>query len=138
MKFIFKTSGYPGACGNYYCDKGKLVLSNMRVVYISNDMIHFKSLEIPLDNLKEVKEKKSFLGYNMVEGVIIPIPNMGLTDISFMTLTFYKGGHFQFYSLYQHNQHSNNSRPIPSESLPLYEENTDHPVLIPRNDDNRE
>ncbi|KAI8846094.1 hypothetical protein BC829DRAFT_399222 [Chytridium lagenaria] len=90
-------NGYPGQGHHYYCVKGKLYLTNRRVIYVPpKPQAFFDTLTVPLPNLQEGKLVQPWFGANRYEGVCVPVPNGGLPVAGTVTWTFKEGGAFEF------------------------------------------
>jgi len=64
--------GYPGNATTIKADGG-IFLTNQRVVFISRPSLeHFKSLSIPLPNLKEGKLQQPWFGANYYQAIVTP------------------------------------------------------------------
>ncbi|CAG8483252.1 10027_t:CDS:2 [Funneliformis mosseae] len=92
--------GYPGNAGTYKADGG-IFLTNQRVIFISRPTLqHFKSLSVPLLNMKEGKLQQPWFGANYYQAIVTPVPNGGLPAPGQLKVTFKEGGGFEFSSHY--------------------------------------
>ncbi|RIA93506.1 hypothetical protein C1645_762169 [Glomus cerebriforme] len=93
--------GYPGNAGTLKADGG-IYLTNQRVIFISRPLLdHFKSLSIPLLNLKEGKLQQPWFGANYYQAIVTPVPNGGLPAPGQLKITFKEGGGFEFSTVYK-------------------------------------
>jgi len=93
--------GYPGNAGTFKADGG-IFLTNQRVIFISRPSLeHFKSLSIPLLNLKEGKLQQPWFGANYYQAVVTPVLSGGLPAPGQLKVTFKEGGGFEFSTVYK-------------------------------------
>jgi len=87
--------------GVFYAKSGILYLTNMRIIYITTPSLnHFKSFEIPLQNLRNGNLIQPWLGANYYSATLIPVENAGLRENGNLKLHFKDGGAFEFSSIY--------------------------------------
>ncbi|CAG8487184.1 2005_t:CDS:2 [Acaulospora morrowiae] len=88
--------GYPGNPGTYKAD-GNIFITNQRIIFVSQPSLsYFKSLSIPILNMKEGKLQQPWFGANYYQGLVIPVPNGGLPSPGQMKITFKEGGGVDF------------------------------------------
>ena len=115
--------GYPGQGHHYFCQAGKLYLTNIRIVYVAHgDYTFFKNMNIPLMNLSNGEFIQPWWDANRYQGSVEPIVNGGLNITGNLKLIFKSGGGFEFSSIFlQLRARISDSDPF-EESLPLYQE----------------
>jgi len=92
--------GYPGNPGTYQAN-GTLFLTNQRIIFISIPSLpHFKSLSVPILNLKEGKLQQPWFAANYYQGHVMPVHGGGLTVPGQLKITFKEGGGFEFSTMY--------------------------------------
>ncbi|CAG8586944.1 882_t:CDS:2 [Diversispora eburnea] len=108
-------------------------LPREKIIFISRPTLsHFKSLSIPLLNLKEGKLQQPWFGANYYQAIVIPVLNGGLSSPGQMKITFKEGGGFEFSTYYNEmiSRLSETEGTIPehAEPLPTYtpRENAEH------------
>ncbi|KAJ3111412.1 hypothetical protein HDU96_005738 [Phlyctochytrium bullatum] len=95
-------NGYPGQGHHYFSPKGKIFLTNRRVIYVPpRPQAFFDTLTIPLPNLQEGKLIQPWWGANRYEAVCVPVPNGGLPLPGSVTWTFKEGGAFEFSTMFR-------------------------------------
>ncbi|CAG8488420.1 11064_t:CDS:2 [Scutellospora calospora] len=93
-------SGYPGNPGDFKAE-GNIFITNQRVIFISRPSLpDFKSLSIPLLNLREGKLQQPWFGANYYQANLMPVQNGGLPSPGQMKITFKEGGGYDFSSCY--------------------------------------
>ncbi|KAG0243601.1 hypothetical protein BGW41_001812 [Actinomortierella wolfii] len=66
--------GYPGAGNHYYAKRGELLLTNQRVVYLSETPTSFFSnASIPLNKLEESKLVERWFSSSSYKAVVMPL-----------------------------------------------------------------
>ncbi|RHZ57720.1 hypothetical protein Glove_384g63 [Diversispora epigaea] len=117
---------YPGNPNNNYKAEGITFITNQRIIFISRPTLpHFKSLSIPLLNLKEGKLQQPWFGANYYQAIVIPVLNGGLPSPGQLKITFKEGGGFEFSTYYNEmiSRLSETEGTIPiehAEPLPTY------------------
>ncbi|GBB89486.1 hypothetical protein RclHR1_16190005 [Rhizophagus clarus] len=117
--------GYPGNAETLKADGG-IYLTNQRVIFISQPSLeHFKSLSIPLLNLKEGKFQQPWFGANYYQAVVTPVLNGGLPAPGQLKVTFKEGGGFKFSTVYKNLMlrlfENEGTAPVEhTEPLPMY------------------
>ncbi|CAH1768155.1 4309_t:CDS:2 [Entrophospora sp. SA101] len=93
--------GYPGNHPNLKAE-GIVFVTNQRIIFLSHPSLeHFKSLSIPLLNLKDGKFQQPWFAPNYYQATMIPVSNGGLTSPGELKITFKEGGGFEFSSYYK-------------------------------------
>ncbi|KAI7901945.1 uncharacterized protein BX663DRAFT_512991 [Cokeromyces recurvatus] len=131
--------GYPGNSEGYYeSNKGTVILSNQRIIYLAQPssthnslttMPQFKNLTIPILNFKSWKLEQPWFGANYISGTVIPVQGGGLTKNSQLKLTFTEGGAIEFTTILRsllERMGEVNEIPREYEPLPAYEGNGDN------------
>jgi len=116
---------YPGNAETYKAD-GIIYLTNQRVIFISRPILeHFKSLSVPLLNLKEGKFQQPWFAANYYQAIVIPVPNGGLPAPGQLKITFKEGGGFEFSTTFKNLMlrlfENEGTAPVEhTEPLPIY------------------
>ncbi|OBZ83228.1 hypothetical protein A0J61_08721 [Choanephora cucurbitarum] len=121
-------AGYPGHTEGYFeSNKGTVILSNQRIIYLAeHSSDQFKNLNIPILNLKQWKLEQPWFGANYISGVVIPVPQGGLTRRSQLKMTFNEGGAIEFTTILRsllERIGESNELPREYEPLPAYDLN---------------
>ncbi|KAG0233794.1 hypothetical protein BGW42_007165 [Actinomortierella wolfii] len=116
-------------CSNgnhYYAKRGELLLTNQRVVYLSETPTSFFSnASIPLNKLEESKLVERWFSSSSYKAVVMPVPGGGMTQPGILELIFNDGGLHEFDSLYRSLKERihelDGAAPQHLEQLPTYE-----------------
>ncbi|KAL1934668.1 hypothetical protein VTP01DRAFT_6850 [Rhizomucor pusillus] len=123
-------NGYPGNSAGHWEATGQICLSNLRgrvsqIVFVAqSETSSFKSLNIPIMDLKSWKLQQPWFGANYIEGIVVPTPGGGLPKPGKLTLAFTEGGAIEFTSIYRNllqRVQETNEMPQHYEPLPPYE-----------------
>ncbi|KAI8996729.1 hypothetical protein BC832DRAFT_542528 [Gaertneriomyces semiglobifer] len=116
-------NGYPGSGTHLFCSQGVLYLTNKRIVYVASPALDFlKTLNVPLESLRNSQFHQSLFTSNWYEAKVHPVPNGGLgMDVGTLQLTFTGGGGFEFSSMVMQLQSRLGESVPQDESLPLYQ-----------------
>ncbi|KAF9162404.1 hypothetical protein DFQ26_003583 [Actinomortierella ambigua] len=94
--------GYPGAGNQYSAKRGELLLTNQRVLYLSETPTpYFSNASIPLNKLEESKLVERWFSSSSYKAVVMPVPGGGMTQPGVLEMTFNEGGLREFDSLYR-------------------------------------
>ncbi|KAI7892135.1 uncharacterized protein EV154DRAFT_505735 [Mucor mucedo] len=126
-------TGYPGNSEGYYeSDKGTVILSNQRIIYLAqNPTPEFKNLNVPVLNFKNWKLEQPWFGANFVAGVVIPVHGGGLTKAGNLKITFSEGGAIEFTNILRNLLErigESNEVPREYEPLPAYQGGSSQPA----------
>ncbi|KAG9295478.1 hypothetical protein G9A89_013507 [Geosiphon pyriformis] len=126
-------AGYPGDGAVYKAD-GNIFITNHRVIFISRPSLdHFKSLSIPLMNIREGSFQQPWFGANYYKCIVIPVPDGGMSSPGELKFIFKEGGGFEFTSVYSQlinrlAELEGSTPPETLEQLPQYTPREDHLV----------
>jgi len=117
--------GYPGNPGTYKAE-GIAYVTNQRVVFVSRPALaHFKSLSIPLMNLREGRLQQPWFGANYYQAFVHPVEGGGMPCPGGLKITFREGGGFEFSTIFNEVKNrlyesEGHAPPDTIEPLPLY------------------
>ncbi|CAG8589021.1 4142_t:CDS:2 [Paraglomus brasilianum] len=118
--------GYPGNPGGIYKGEGIIYVTNQRAVFVSRPAVaHFKSLSIPLMNLREGKLQQPWFGANYYQALVHPVEGGGMPCPGGLKITFKEGGGFEFSTIFNEVKNrlyesEGHAPPDTIEPLPLY------------------
>lgn len=99
VKFQYEAgTGYPGTASQQFQEDCTIYLTGIRIILLPKQPnVFFKSVEVPLQQIKEYKSSIKFFGFGAKtwEANINVSQDSGLLA-GHMTLTFYNGGAFEF------------------------------------------
>jgi hypothetical protein len=80
-------SGYPGAPGNFFSYNGRLLLTNLRIIFVvepSKRTAKFTTFVLPcaLVAPRDLTLKKPLMSADYIQGAVVPIEKGGLLGIS--------------------------------------------------------
>ncbi|KAG0253508.1 hypothetical protein DFQ27_007362 [Actinomortierella ambigua] len=86
----------------YSAKRGELLLTNQRVLYLSETPTpYFSNASIPLNKLEESKLVERWFSSSSYKAVVMPVPGGGMTQPGVLEMTFNEGGLREFDSLYR-------------------------------------